>query len=410
MHAGGEIRVRLAGEDGRDWDDRLMHIIQMAPYFPPYLGGQERFVFNLSRQLVRKGHAVTVLTSRYPGNVPARSEEEGIQVFRSRDLMRPLRNPISPGLLFPPQYFRQADVIHAHNEHSFASVAAVILGRRFGKPVLLTVHGRLVLGSRLGDFVVGCYEKTVSRMIFGAAAGITVATSTEKEWLCRKFQLPEARITVIPVGVDLSYWDTLRTASPTDYAWQPEARGKRVILVATQLIQRKGIDYLIRAMQKIATAEPDSILLIAGSGSEEASLRRLSHALNLDDRIRFLGRIFDAELSAVYRAADVFVLPSLSEGLATCVMEAWAHEKPVVATRIDGAKDSFPDVADLVAPADSDALAEGVLGVLRDGKRAAEKAKAGRRLMEEEYTWPVVAARMVSAYEAVIAGAGKHRR
>ncbi len=387
-----------------------MHIVQMAPYYPPYLGGQERFVFNLSRQLVRKGHTVTVLTTRYPIDVPARSEEEGIQVFRSRNLMRPLRNPISPGLLFPPLRFRQADVIHAHNEHSFASVAAVILGLRFRKPILLTVHGRLVLGSRVGDLAVGCYERTISRVIFSAAAGITVATPMEKEWLCRKFNIPETRIAVVPVGVDLSYWDRLRTTSPADYAWRPEVRGKRVILVATQLIRRKGIDYLIRAMQKIAAAEPDTILLIAGSGSEEANLRRLSHALNQDERIRFLGRIFDAELSALFRAADVFVLPSLSEGLATCVMEAWAHEKPVVATRIDGARETFSEVADLVAPADSDALADGVLGVLRDGKRAAEKAAAGRRLMEKEYTWPVVAERMVSAYRVAVAGGGKRIR
>jgi len=387
-----------------------MHIVQIAPYYPPYLGGQERFVFNLSRQLVRMGHTVEVHTSRYPNPAPSRSVEEGIRVFRYRTLMRPLRNPISPGLLFPRRSIEQADVIHTHNEHSFASIAAVILGRRFGKPVLLTVHGRLVMASRIADLTVDCYERTVSRVVFGAMAGITVLTPAEKERICRRYHLPETRITVVPVGIDLDHWDALRMMPKAAYAWEGMVREKKVVVTAAQLIRRKGIDYLIRAMPRILAAEPDLILLIAGSGSEEEGLRRLLRSLNLEERIRFLGRIDDTELSALYRAADVFVLPSLSEGLPTCVMEALAHERPVVATRIDGAKDCFADVAELVAPADSDALAESILGILREKKGAAGKAAAGRRLMEKEYTWPAVAGRFVSAYGVVVAGAGSRRR
>jgi glycosyltransferase involved in cell wall biosynthesis len=379
-----------------------MNIVQIAPYYPPYLGGQERFVLNLSRQLARKGHAVTVLTTRCPGDSPSRSEEEGIRVFRYRNLARLFRNPIAPGLLFPPPSIRQADVIHAHNEHSFASNAAVLLGRRFGKPVCLTVHGRLVMSSRFGDFVLSVYEKTISPWVLCTAAGITAATPSDKERLERLYGLPEERITVIPVGIDLEYWDSLRGGRPRTYGWQAGLQAKKVILVATQLIRRKGIDFLIRGMPRILTAEPEAVLLIAGSGEEMANLRRLAHSQNLDAHIHFLGRIFDAELSAAYQTAQVFVLPSLSEGLPTCVMEAWAHGKPVVATRIDGMQDCFSGVADLTAPSDPCALADGILGLLQDPEKAAERGAAGRRLMEKEYTWPVVAGNMLEAYNKAI--------
>jgi glycosyltransferase involved in cell wall biosynthesis len=379
-----------------------MNILQIAPYFPPYLGGQERFVSDLSRQLVRMGHAVTVLTSRYPKDTPSQSEEDGIRVFRYRNLMRLLRNPISPGLLFSPQSIRQADVIHTHNEHSFASNAAMLLGRLFGKPVVLTVHGRLTMDSRIGECILTIYEKTISRMVFSAAAGITVPMPSERGRLVREFRIPEKQVTVIPVGIDLEYWDILRAVQPAAYAWQSGLKKKKVILIATQLIRRKGIDFLIHGMPRILSSEPDAILLIAGSGDEAANLHRLARSLNLENQIRFLGRIFDAELSAAYQAADVFVLPSLSEGLPLCIMEAWAHEKPVVTTRIDGTKECFAEVADLVAPSDTQALVESILGLLRDAERGVAKGNAGRKLMEKEYTWPVVAEKITVVYSEAI--------
>jgi glycosyltransferase involved in cell wall biosynthesis len=379
-----------------------MNIVQIAPYYPPYLGGQERFVFSLSRQLARMGHDVTVLTSGFPDQLPHRFEDEGIRVFRYRPLIRPLRNPISPGMLLFPQSIDQADVIHTHNEHSFSSNAAVLLGLRYKKPVVLTVHGRLVMASRVEDFVVNIYENTISRVVFRAAAGITVITPSERERLFGNYHLPETQVTFIPVGIDLDHWDSLRAAPHSANAWENYVRDKKVILVAAQLVRRKGIDFLIRAMPRILSAAPDTILLIAGSGNEESNLRQLADSLDLKDRVLFLGRIYDEELSAAYQAADVFVLPSLSEGMPTCVMEALAHEKPVVATRIDGARDCFSEVADLVAPADSDALADGVLRVLSDPARAIARGKAGRLLMEKEYTWLVVAGKMVAVYEAAI--------
>jgi glycosyltransferase involved in cell wall biosynthesis len=282
-----------------------MNVLQIAPYFPPYLGGQERFVFNLARHLVRMGHAVTVLTSHHPGDAPFQSEEEGIRIYRYHNLMRPLRNPISPGMLFSPHLVREADVIHAHNEHSFAANTAVILGRRFAKPVLLTVHGRLVMASRLGDLAVRCYEQSISRLVFSGVAGITAATPSEKLRLRRDYRIAEDRIAVIPVGIDLAYWDSLRVGPHAENGWEAGLRGRRVILVATQLIRRKGIDFLIRAMPRILNEEPEAVLMVAGSGDEEANLRRLAGSLNLGGRVRFLGRIFDAELSAEIGRAHV---------------------------------------------------------------------------------------------------------
>jgi len=374
------------------------------------LGGQERFVYSLSRQLVRMGHTVIVLTSRYPLDVPSRSMEGDIKVFRSRTLMRPFRNPISPGLLFPPRLIQDADIIHTHNEHSFAANAAVLLGRQFSKPVMLSVHGRLVMASQIGDLAVRCYESSISPIIFNAATGITVTSPSEKAFLCRRYRLPPDKVSIIPVGIDLTYWDGFRNSSNPEYAWQKETCGKKVILIATQLIRRKGIDFFIRAMPFILEQEPETVLLIAGSGDQEEQLRQLVRSLHIESRVNFLGRLFDEELSRAYQTSDIFVLPSLSEGLPTCVMEAWAYEKPVVATQIDGMKDCFAEIADLVEPASSDALAAGVLKVLRNPQRAAAKGRAGRRVVEQKYCWPEITRRMVAEYETAIRQFGSRMR
>jgi glycosyltransferase involved in cell wall biosynthesis len=383
-----------------------MHILQMAPYYRPYPGGQERYVQALSRALVDAGHRVTVITSDYPEKNPRRFEEDGVRVLRFRTLLRLFRNPFTPGMLFLPPDARDFDLIHAHNEHGFSSDVAVLLKSLHRKPLILTSHGNLVYGSRLPDAACRFYEATVGRQIFRRADRITAATPSEKERIASAWRIEWEKIEVIPVGIDLRFWKSYEGKGRLPAALEKTDPRTKVILCATQLIRRKGIGYLLGAVPDIRKGCDDFRIVLAGSGDAEGELRNLAATLGIADRVLFLGKLDEAELTAVYRRADVFVLPSIGEGQPTCIMEAWVHAKPVVATAISGVSDYYSDAAVLIPAADSPALAEAILHILRDPQAAKALGEKGKQLVESRFDWPIVVKRMLALYASVLGGRG----
>jgi glycosyltransferase involved in cell wall biosynthesis len=376
-----------------------MHIIQIAPYYPPYMGGQEKYVYDLSRELVRMGHRVTVLTS----DVPAGGQPEirnGVSIRRFHCWMRPLRNPILPGLFFSPHIPADADILHTHNIHSFSSNVAACLRTRKKLPLVLTSHGRLVFGSRFADAAVRIYTRTVGKATVRAADRVIALTPSEKERIAADAGIAAGKIEVVPLGIDLDEWDRRRASlSARD---RPAAfAGRRVILVATQLIRRKGIQYLIQAMSRVAREQPDVLLAIAGRGVDEADLKKQVAGLGLKQSVLFCGYLDPGQLAAAYQSASLFVLPSLGEGQPPCIMEAWVFSKPVIATRIEGVRDAFAEAAVLVEPADPPALAGAILAVLGDENLARDLGRKGRTLVET-FTLERVAASMVEIYANVL--------
>ncbi len=381
-----------------------MHILQVAPYYRPYPGGQERYVQSLSRALTDAGHRVTVITSDFPQKHPRRFEEDGILVLRFRSILRLFRNPFTPGMLFLPPDVRDYDLIHAHNEHGFSSDIAVILKHLSRKPLVVTSHGNLVYGSWLPDAACRLYEATIGKEVFRQADRITVATPSEKARIAAEAGIAEKKIAVIPVGIDLRYWKSFETKSKLPKGLETANARTKIILVATQLIRRKGIEYLIRAVPEIREKYQDLLVVLAGSGDAERELKALVTAVHIEDKVLFLGRLYEEELTAVYRRADVFVLPSIGEGQPTCILEAWMYAKPVVATEISGVVDYYRDAAVLVPPADSPALAEGILKILRDPKLAKTLGEKGKTLVESTFDWPIIVKQMLALYSSVLAG------
>lgn len=382
--------------------EKVMRVLLTANYFPPYVGGQERFVHSLSRELSRKGIQVTVVTSNYPPGLK-HEQVEGFEVYRHTCLGRPLRNPIVPGMIFRWWRCKDFDLIHAHNEHGFTTNVAALLSRYHDIPLVLSSHGRLVFDARISDGFQRIYWRTVGKWILTHAQRITVVTPSEKKRLVSELELDPAVIDLLPVGVDLAHWDALSQSNLEPFPGLQRLAGRKVILTAARLIKPKGIQYLIRAMPEVVKGCPQAVCLIAGAGDYEGQLRALTSQLELSHHVHFYGLLSDTELAQCYQAADVFVLPSLGEGQPVCIMEAWAFSKPVVATRIDGVVDYFEDVTVLVEAGQPQALAQAILGVLEDGGRAARLGAQGRSLMESAFSWDRIAQRMIDTYEQALA-------
>ena len=123
--------------------------------------------------------------------------------------------------------------------------------------------------------------------------------------------------------------------------------------------------------------------------------------------VKFIGLLDDEGLSMAYRAADLFILPSLGEGQPTCILEAMANSCPVVATRIEGVLDYYEDFAVLADPGDPESLSEKIIDVIENLNEYQHAGIRGRKLVEDSFSWEAVTELMVKVYEEVILDDGK---
>ena len=169
------------------------------------------------------------------------------------------------------------------------------------------------------------------------------------------------KVTLHRTGLDRAIFYPRDKAQSRDALGLPH--GAPVLACVGALIARKGQRFAIAAMPLL----PDAVLVIAGAGPDDAELRMLVDSLDLIDRVRFLGAVPHADLPVVLSAADVFVLPTASEGLANAWVEALACGTPVVTTPLPGARELLTDPAwgELVAR-DELAIAIAVSKILED--------------------------------------------
>lgn len=289
------------------------------------------------------------------------------------------------------------DVIHAHMMVPDGWVAAR-MGHELGVPAVGTAHRADVLdvpaqGAKARMRVAEAIQTldavvTVSRAIGDAADAIA---------------RPRRPITVVPNGADAQVF------MPRDAA---EARRRLgiaeqgpVIAYVGKLVPRKGVDTLVEAMGILAArAAGAPRLVMAGIGGLREPLERRAAELGVADRITWLGKVPHDDVGWVMSAGDVFVLPSLSEGLPTVVCEAMACGLPVVATAVDGTPEIVDDPATglLVQPHDAGGLAAALARVLDDPPLAAAMGAEALRRSEAEYTWAANARRMEQVYDAVM--------
>jgi glycosyltransferase involved in cell wall biosynthesis len=355
-------------------------------------GGVESFVWDLSRELARRGHRVTIIG----GVGPRREHAPGVRVlvypFVSRRFWQALpvlRRAYAEAKLLerltlavaalPELIHGGYDLIHLQKPYD---LAPALLARRLG-------GARVVLGCHGEDFYPG--DRVLARRVDAAIS-------------CSHFNActVAARYGIEPLvvfnGIDTNLF---RPVAP-DPALRRSARSHRdAVLVWVGRFQPwKGVDIAIRALAQI----PQATLLIAGDGEERGRLEQLAADLDLGERVRFLGPVPRAELPRLYSSADLLLATSFaSETFGIGLVEAQACGLPVVASRFGG----FPEVVDegrtglLVPPRDPQALAAAVRELLEDPARRRAMAAAGPA-WAAQFAWPAVVDRIETAYRSAL--------
>jgi teichuronic acid biosynthesis glycosyltransferase TuaC len=281
------------------------------------------------------------------------------------------------------------DLIDAHYFYP-DGVAAALLGRHLGKPVVITARGTDV--NLIPEYRM---PRRLVRWAAARAAGLIAVSQALRARLI-ELGVPGSRIEVLRNGVDLDLFaPDDRAAARRELGLDPDGP---IVLSVGSLIPRKGHDLAIRA----AAAMPETTLLIVGEGSEGAALRRLVARLSVADRVHFLGSMPQQRLAIAYNAADVLVLASSREGLPNVVLEALACGTPVVATAVWGTPEvvAAPVAGRLVEERSPEALARAIRELLAD-----PPARAAVRAYAEQFDWGPTTAGQIRMFRSILARA-----
>lgn len=264
------------------------------------------------------------------------------------------------------------DVVHTHGYR--ADVLGGFVARRAARPLVSTIHG-FTGGGRKNRVYEWLQRRSLLR--FDAVAAVSRPLGRE----LAETGLDVDRLHLVPNAWSPSH-DVLRRGDARRRLGLPE--GAFVVGWVGRLSREKGADVLLRAVARTAD-RPPMLASLVGDGAQEESLRELASELGIADAVRFHGRVPDA--AELYRAFDVFVLSSRTEGTPVSLFEAVEAGVPVVATRVGGVPDVAADGehALLVPPEEPEVLARAVARVREDPDGAEERARRARCRLQEEF-------------------------
>ncbi len=358
--------------------------------YPPVGGGGGNATQQIGRALVARGAHVTVLTAAQ-GRLPRRENDQGVQVYRiwaarqrqDRCSIPEMLMFMAHALISAPGLARQ---VRADASLVFFSLPTGPVGwwmkKRLDLPYVLSLQGGDVPGFMSDELAV--YHRLASpaiKTVWRQAAAV-IANSEGLADLARSHD-PDVDIGMIPAGADLN------AVEPRSV---PTLEGPLRFLFVGRLVSQKGLDVLFRALSNLRD-QHDWTLTIAGEGPLKDELARAAQGLRLSERIVFRGWLERDHLPAVYKDADVFVLPSRDEGMPNAMLEAMAAGLPVIGSRVSGIEEVVTDNYNglLIEPDDADALTNALKTVIEDRDKTFALGQAARELVEKQYSWDLIA-------------------
>jgi phosphatidyl-myo-inositol dimannoside synthase len=359
--------------------------------FPPKLGGIQSYLWELWRRLPPE--SFTVLTTPYPG-AASWDADQPFRVVRSDEKV----------LLPTPGLRRRIDALAEESGAELVVLDPALpvgaLGPSLARPYAVVLHGaEVTVPGRLPGA-----RQILRRVLRGAqlvvaAGGYPLAEAARAAGR----QLPGV---VVPPGVDVARFAPLapdaRHAVRRELGLPTEAT---VVLALSRLVPRKGFDVVLRAAALLAPRHPGLLVAVAGSGRDRGRLERL--ATEMGAPVRFLGRIPDEQLPALYGCSDLFAMLCRSrwagleqEGFGIVFLEAAAAGVAQVAGRSGGAHEAVEDgVTGIVVdhPDDHHAVARAIARLLDDPELRQQMATAGRRRAVDRFTYDTLAARLGAA-------------
>lgn len=365
---------------------KILHLISTAGVY-----GAETVVLNLTAAQKAQGHApcIGAFLNHHRPNLAlvdeARRRGLPVETFDCRGrfdrlAVKTIRNFVTG---------QGIELVHSHGYKSdfYAYLAAKPTGAAF----VATCHlwTRSTRSVRFYEFIDSFVLRRAARVV-GVSDAISAALF--------KSGIPKSKLSTIYNGTDLQRFQCVGAPLREELGI-----GNRLLIgTVARLEKQKGIEYLVRAAQRVISEFPNSLFVVIGDGSLRSSLRELISSLGLDTKVRLLGERTD--MPAVYSSLDLFVLPSIDEGMPMTILEALAAHRPVIATRVGAVEKLIvhEQTGLLVESRDVDALHDAIVRCLRDPAFARRLGSNGQRHVQAGFSAGAMAHSYLEIYRQML--------
>jgi len=356
--------------------------------YPFVVGGLELHAHEMSRQQAKLGHKVTVYTSNIDRR-PIQESKDGYKIIRYDNILKLMGNSISINLFFKIIKTRKDfDVVHAHS-HLFFSTNLCALARRFGlPPLVITNHG--LISQTVPIWINKIYIPIIAKWTFKSADKIICYTKSEKS-LVEELGIDPDKMVVIHNGIDTDLFVPCKK----------EKINNRILWIG-RFTSGKGVKYLIDAFEILVKNYPSLKLLLIGDGPLKKDIIYKIQYLRLSNNINTKDFVPNSELPEIYQNSDVFVLPSLNEGVPRTILEAMACGIPIVCTELPQLVNIIDGCGLLVPKNNSQALAESISKIMSDQNLVQKFGSNGRAKIVENYSWEDTVKKTNRLYEELI--------
>lgn len=363
----------------------------VSDLYPSVVGGIGIHAHRMSVIQAQQGNEVTVLTLNQK-KLADNELIDGYQVERFPVYFTICGNSFAPGLIREIlKRRRNVDIIHAHSHLFFSTNVCVLARLLHSAPLIITNHG--LISASAPSWLNTLYKHTFSRATFHIADHIICYTDIERKNI-EKLGVDRRKISVIHNGVDTALF------APRDS--EKTGDGKQILWVG-RYVPGKGVDYLIEAFSRVLEKIPDAHLVLIGDGPEKNAIEERIRKLQIDSSVTMIDYLDNDKLPGVYKDSDIFVLPSLMEGVPRTILEAMSCGVPVVTTDLPHLVDVIDGAGLVVPPKDPAELSKAILTILENSFLAETMSQRGRTKIEQEYSWEDTAGKTLKVYRRVIA-------
>jgi glycogen synthase len=384
-----------------------LRICFISRRFFPAISGMSVYALNLVRELVARGHDVTMVSqyrndpagvSVYGGGPPpgipgahvlgceSRGEQR-VNVGQPASFEQDVEDLVDT--VIREHRRRPFDLIHAQYGYP-CGLAALEAARRLGLPNVVSIQG----GD--GHWVGTCCgtHKQAMLAVLGHAGALLIGSQSFAEEVSGHHGTPLERFTIVPGATDTQRFHPRSDAEPGG------TRDVPVWLYHGRVDARKGVMELLDATKRLVADGRRFKLRVSGIGPDVGAVRSRVEAEGLGGTVELTGVSTYAEAPDLYRSGDLFVSPTYSEGFSNTLLEAMATGLPIVSTRAVGVVDCLEDGRDalLVPPKDSAALAEAMGRLMDDAPLRRRLAETALREVRELYSWRAVGQRIQNVY------------
>ncbi|NBA84236.1 glycosyltransferase [Emticicia sp. CRIBPO] len=363
-------------------------------------GGTSKVVFdNVSYQLLQ-GNTVDIITVDFPGEKTYPLPEGAGLIKVGYSPLNKYVSDYSPGFYAYLKANRDLyDIIHIHGIWHWGSIVPFLVSGKFR--VIISIHGMLSRWAlSQGGIKKKIFGEVFQKRFLRKSDAVIVLTEAEKEELLEYIPLKESKVHVIPNGIEKIEVPSVQQKK--DLLDKLGLKSDSVnILFLSRIHKKKGLDLLLKAFARLSAEIPEAKLLIAGPDEGyKHTAEEMIDALNIRDRILFLGSVSGKEKETVFSIAGVFVLSSYSEGLPMSVLEAMSLRIPVVVsdqTRIDTFIRQYN--AGKVTGLNENEVYEAIKDILENPDETREYIENAGKLVETEFGPDMVNKRIIRLYE-----------